>query len=72
MRDVVALMAIAVTVAPVVEEIFFRGFLYNTLRRVCPTWLAVIVQACLFGICHFYEPLGVVATFVIGLLLALI
>jgi uncharacterized protein len=68
----VAIAVLAVTMAPLVEEIFFRGYLYNSLRSVFPTWLAMIAQAFLFGLGHVYEPLGVVVTFVIGLALAMV
>lgn len=71
-RMLAPLVILAVAVAPVTEEIFFRGFLYNALRRICPVWLALIAQALLFGLGHVYQPLGVVTTFAIGLLLAAI
>lgn len=71
-RAMLPIAVLAVAIAPVVEEIFFRGFLYNALRRVCPAWIAIIAQALLFGLGHVYEPLGVVVTFVIGLVLAAI
>ena len=70
MRWIIPLAVMAVAVAPIVEEVFFRGFLYNTLRTVCPLWLATVLQAAFFGCGHLYEPLGVVVTFAIGLLLA--
>jgi membrane protease YdiL (CAAX protease family) len=72
LRYAIAFSVMAVTIAPVAEEIFFRGFLYNALRRVCPVWIAAVAQACLFGVGHLYEPLGIVAAFAIGLLLAAI
>jgi membrane protease YdiL (CAAX protease family) len=71
-RSLVPLILLATIVAPIVEEIFFRGFLYNSLRTVFPAWLAAIGQALLFGAGHIYEPLGIFATFVIGLMLATI
>jgi len=71
-RHLIPLIVMAVAVAPVAEEIYFRGFLYNSLRSICPAWTAVFFQAFLFGLGHIYQPLGVFVTFVIGLLLALI
>ncbi len=67
---VILVAFLAVLIAPVTEEVFFRGFLYNSLRRVCPGWIAAFAQAALFGVGHVYEPLGVFVSFVIGLLLA--
>jgi membrane protease YdiL (CAAX protease family) len=71
-HSLVPLILLATIVAPIVEETFFRGFLYNALRSVLPVWLAAIGQAVLFGAGHIYEPLGIFATFVIGLILATI
>jgi membrane protease YdiL (CAAX protease family) len=71
-QRLIPLIILAVFVAPVVEEVFFRGFLYNALRSVFAPWIAILLQASLFGLGHIYEPLGVVGTFVIGILLALI
>ncbi len=41
-----------VLVAPVVEEIVFRGLILSRLARVIPGWLAVLLSALLFGVCH--------------------
>ena len=71
-RGPLRLLLLAVAVAPLVEEVYFRGFLYNSLRAICPGWIAVLLQALLFGLGHAYEPLGVIVTFVIGLLFAAI
>ena len=47
------LMAAAtVLVAPVVEEVIFRGLILSRLARVIPGWLAVLLSALLFGVCH--------------------
>jgi membrane protease YdiL (CAAX protease family) len=47
---------IIVLVAPIVEEIFFRGSLLAYLRDTLPTkkniWMAIIVQAVIFSIFH--------------------
>lgn len=41
-----------VIVAPVAEEILFRGYLYGKLRRHVPIWAAIIVTSILFGAIH--------------------
>ena len=43
---------VVVGLAPVVEEFFFRGFLYTALRRRLPTLLAALVIGLLFGAVH--------------------
>lgn len=48
----VALIVIAVVVAPIVEEIVFRGVILRGLRSRMPTVPAVLVQGALFGASH--------------------
>jgi membrane protease YdiL (CAAX protease family) len=43
---------LAMGVAPVVEELFFRGILYRSLRRH-GFWAAAIVSSALFGMVHY-------------------
>lgn len=44
-------LAVAV-VAPVVEELIFRGLMLNRLRMVMPGWVAVLLSSAVFGACH--------------------
>lgn len=48
----VVLVLLACVAAPLCEEILFRGFLLNGLRRSVPTWLAVVWSALLFAVVH--------------------
>ena len=58
-------------VAPVCEEVFFRGFLLPGIARAMPIWAAVIVSSLLFGVAH--ADLGSLAPLVvIGLLLGVV
>jgi membrane protease YdiL (CAAX protease family) len=50
-------------VAPVVEELYFRGFLLPRMEHW--GWAAPIVNALLFAVYHFYFPENVPAIFVI-------
>jgi membrane protease YdiL (CAAX protease family) len=43
---------VVIVVAPVCEEIFFRGFLYRVLRLRMSFWLAALIDGLLFGIVH--------------------
>lgn len=54
-----------VIVAPVVEELVFRGLMLNRLSRVMPGWLAVALSAAVFGLCHGH-PVWFAYTFVLG------
>jgi len=59
----------AVVMAPLMEEVFFRGFLFRGLLARCgPVWSAVI-SAALFAAVH-REPSRILPLFVAGLLLA--
>jgi uncharacterized protein len=49
------LLVAAAVVAPFVEELFFRGFLFGLYRRRQPLWLAYLVSSVLFTILHL-EP----------------
>lgn len=41
-----------VIIAPLAEEVLFRGYLYGRLRKVVPIWLAIVVTSVLFGAVH--------------------
>ncbi|NCA98119.1 MAG: CPBP family intramembrane metalloprotease [Clostridia bacterium] len=38
--------------APLSEELLFRGIIQGELRRAMPEWLAVVIQAALFAVFH--------------------
>jgi len=41
-----------IVVAPVSEEVFFRGFMYAGLRRSMPVWVAAVISAAVWGSLH--------------------
>jgi membrane protease YdiL (CAAX protease family) len=51
--ELFGLAIIALSVAPIAEELAFRGLLYNKLRQVLPTSLALVLQAVAFGLAHY-------------------
>ena len=57
-----------VVVAPVLEEIVFRGLVYLRLKRAMPVWLALLLQATLFGVMHG-QIIWICYAFLLGLLL---
>jgi uncharacterized protein len=64
------LLGVAV-VAPIAEELFFRGMLYPLLRRRLPVWLAILANAAIFAALHFI-PILLPILFVMGLLLTFV
>ena len=59
----------AVIIAPVVEEIFFRGFLFAGLKKRFPWKKAMIISAGLFALLHL-SPLAAPPIFLLGLVFA--
>ena len=54
---IAAFMTIAV-LAPVAEELLFRGYLYGKLRRTAPVWMAVLITSLTFGVAHLWGGSG--------------
>lgn len=69
--DVAALLVGAVVVAPVFEELAFRGVLYATLRRRLGVTTAAGVSAGVFALAHGYGAAGFATVFASGVLWAL-
>ena len=42
----------AVMIAPVIEELFFRGFLLTYLKTHVKTWPAILISAAVFAVAH--------------------
>jgi membrane protease YdiL (CAAX protease family) len=61
----------AVIIAPLVEETFFRGFIYGVIKRYTDSYFAALCSALLFATIHYHVgslfPLAVLA---LGLCLA--
>lgn len=66
---ILQILAIGI-VAPIIEEIIFRGLILHQLRKNIPVAYAVIIQAALFGIYHLVLVQGIYA-FIIGIFLGL-
>ncbi|HRJ73186.1 MAG TPA: CPBP family intramembrane metalloprotease [Terrimicrobiaceae bacterium] len=66
-----ALILTAVVVAPVSEEIIFRGYLYGVIRRYAGRWWAVVISAMLFAAIHGHLP-SLAGLFVLAVALSLI
>jgi len=61
-------LAVAAVIAPVGEEILFRGFLFNAWRARTGFWPAALASSLIFGGMHFYSWFGMAAIVSFGLL----
>lgn len=66
--DFVLLFILVAVLAPIAEELFFRGMLYPLLRKRFSLWPAIMIDSIVFAVVHFLLVL-VPALFVIGLFL---
>ncbi|MBO7657630.1 CPBP family intramembrane metalloprotease [Candidatus Saccharibacteria bacterium] len=48
-----------VVIAPIAEEIIFRGWLYGKLRVKIPKWVAILVTSVVFGAIHMQWNIGI-------------
>lgn len=68
---VVMLVLIVGIVAPIVEEIFYRGLLQRSLQRRLGMWPGLLITSVVFGVVHLQPlqlPALILAGFVFGLL----
>jgi membrane protease YdiL (CAAX protease family) len=70
-RLIVVVIVFAVLVAPLCEEVFFRGLTYPVLKQRWGKPVALIVTSLLFAVIHFHLPsLPLLIALAIGLALA--
>jgi membrane protease YdiL (CAAX protease family) len=48
-----------VVIAPISEEILFRGYLLGKLRKHVPLWVSILITSALFGAIHLAWNVGV-------------
>jgi uncharacterized protein len=72
----IVIAAFSVTLGPLIEELFFRGFLYPVLRRHFGVLTGILVTALGFGLVHAaqygYSWLSIFLIFVVGVVLAVV
>ena len=62
---------VGTVIAPVVEEIFFRGFLFQGFRQQYGWLPAILLSSAIFGAAHL-DPVSLIPTFILGCVLAYI
>lgn len=70
-REILQFVLLAVVVAPLAEEILFRGFLYPYLKSIWPQWVALLFTAFLFALVHQHLPVFLPLMW-LGIVLALL
>ena len=66
-RTAVAVTVLAtVVLAPVFEEVIFRGLLYGSLRARLGMWPALVLSALVFALAHGYGVAGFASVFLSG------
>ncbi len=62
----------SVIVAPVVEEVLFRGFLFQGLTNRFGVWIGVLGSAAVFALAHYYAVDGILTVAALGVVNALL
>ena len=69
--DIIFLAVAIVIVAPFIEELFFRGFLYDQLRGKGGTLLTIVVTSLLFAFVHF-SLITLIPIFIMGIAMGML
>jgi membrane protease YdiL (CAAX protease family) len=62
----ILLLVMVLVLAPVVEELFYRGLVMRSLDRYMPPWASVLVSALVFAAMHF-QPVQLVGLTLFGI-----
>lgn len=60
-----------VIIAPVAEEVLFRGYLMGKLRKYMPLWISILITSLLFALVHFQWNVAI-DVFVLSIVLCLL
>ena len=63
----IQILTVAV-MAPLTEEILFRGLMLGALSKACNKWFAIVATAIVFGLVHGH-PIGIIYASCLGLIL---
>lgn len=58
--------------APIAEEVFFRGFLFNAFRKRMPFIVAALLQSAIFGFGHLYSWAPALGVTSLGLIFTMV
>jgi len=63
--------ATLVIIAPIAEEVMFRGYMFGKLLKYVPVWVAILITSALFGAIHGQWDLAI-DTFALSVILCLL
>ncbi len=69
--DQLYLFVAIVIVAPFIEELLFRGYLYDRIRKRYASWVAILVTGGLFSMAHF-TPVTLLPIFILGIFMGML
>ncbi len=70
-QDKLLLILTAVVIAPIAEELIFRGYIFGVLRRYAGRWWAMLISASVFAAIHAHIP-SLAGLFVLAVALTLV
>ncbi|MES2630899.1 MAG: type II CAAX endopeptidase family protein [Patescibacteria group bacterium] len=56
--EIIMAFIMLVIIAPIAEELLFRGYLFGKLRKYAPLWVAILITSVVFAIVHFAWNVG--------------
>ncbi len=71
LHDRLLLILTAVVIAPISEELIFRGYVFGVLRRYAGRWWALVISASVFAAIHAHIP-SLAGLFVLAVALTLV
>jgi membrane protease YdiL (CAAX protease family) len=71
LQDRLLLILTAVVIAPISEELIFRGYIFGVLRRYAGRWWAIVISASVFAAIHAHTP-SLAGLFVLAVALTLV
>jgi membrane protease YdiL (CAAX protease family) len=71
LQDKLFLILTAIVIAPIAEELIFRGYIFGVLRRYAGRWWAMLISASVFAAIHAHIP-SLAGLFVLAVALTLV
>ena len=71
LQDKLFLIFTALVIAPIAEELIFRGYIFGVLRRYAGRWWAMVISASIFAAIHAHIP-SLAGLFVLAVALTLV